>query len=120
MAEYVQLGRLATLKSSDAVISPQPGAADAATDTDMAESDSREPLLGSPDSPRDSREGLRGSDEYGTSGNKHAAQATVLDADSDEDDDLLGPGGNGTGGVQQADAINLVWSRNALILAYFL
>ncbi|KAH6647224.1 siderophore iron transporter [Truncatella angustata] len=94
MVEYVQLGRVAPPTSADAV-SPQDGTAD----VDMlATTDSRVPLLSSSDA--SSAEGsFRNSDEY--------------------DDDLPGHSSDGTAGVQQADAINLVWSRNALILAYF-
>ncbi|KAM0818619.1 putative Major facilitator superfamily (MFS) profile domain-containing protein [Seiridium cardinale] len=118
MAEYVRLGRFATSKPPDVAPTQDHGAVDADTDLEMTGTDSREPLLGSQDAQRDSRQGLRSSDEYGTSGNKTSAAATVLDANSDEDDDFPEHTDEAHGGVEQADAINLVWSRNALILAY--
>lgn len=132
MAEYVQLGRLANSKSSDAALaSTTPGdahqytnAAVAAID-DMTPTGSRAPLLGSPDALRQSEEGFRSSDDYGTSGTKSSAESDVrsvgIESEDDDDDDYIPRQKDDVhGGVQQADAINLVWSRNALILAYCL
>ncbi|KAK6216500.1 hypothetical protein LQW54_003506 [Pestalotiopsis sp. IQ-011] len=76
------------------------------------ESDSRVPLLRDP-------EAERNSDEYGTAGHKSSAETTDHEANRDESDEVPDDTDEAHGGVKQADAINLVWSRNALILAYF-
>lgn len=119
MAEYnVQLGRLRTSKLSEASPFPRSGtvnigAGDDTTHTAMVdESDSRVPLLRDP-------EAERNSDEYGTAGHKSSAETTDHEANRDESDDVPDDTDEAHGGVKQADAINLVWSRNALILAYF-
>ncbi|KAH8658408.1 MFS general substrate transporter [Xylariales sp. PMI_506] len=67
----------------------------------MPDTESRVPLLRSPDVDRDPVE------QIGRPGSVES------------DDDIPSPSGDdGPGGVQQADAINLVWSRTALLLAY--
>lgn len=80
------------------------------------DNDSRVPLLSD-------LEADRHSDEYGTTGHNKSSAETTTDhheASGDEDDDVPESTDDVHGGVKQADAINLVWSRNALILAYFL
>lgn len=118
MAERVRLRQLPS-KLSD--VEPTQESRAAEPDAIMGETDSRVPLLSSVDASRDSREGSGGSGEYGTSGNKTSAETTLFDTTSDQDDDDIPDSTDDAhGGVQQADAINLVWSRNALILAYVL
>ncbi|KAI1849761.1 hypothetical protein JX265_008099 [Neoarthrinium moseri] len=111
MSEHVELGQLGAAKLAGVTpnYDDSPG--------NMSERESRVPLLGSPGTSRHSDEESRDSDHYGTSGSKRSATTTVLDADSDEEDDN-NVTSDAQGGVQQADAINLVWSRSALILAY--
>ncbi|KAF7515251.1 hypothetical protein G7054_g14672 [Neopestalotiopsis clavispora] len=121
MAEHLQLGRLTTSRLSEASPSHQPGSvntgADIYTDAAMTtdDNDSRVPLLSD-------LEADRHSDEYGTTGHNKSSAETTTDhheASGDEDDDVPESTDDVHGGVKQADAINLVWSRNALILAYF-
>ncbi|ORY68440.1 major facilitator superfamily-domain-containing protein [Pseudomassariella vexata] len=51
--------------------------------------------------------------QYGTT-NKNDASVRVVPDDGDSDDG----DSDAQGGVQQADAINMVWSKSALVLAY--
>jgi hypothetical protein len=125
MADSIQLGRLVTPNLSEVVSTTKSRAVrkpsiSTEADEDMAETDSRLPLLGSTVKPGGPQEGLRNSGEYGTPGAKTSTDTIDRDANSDEDDDIPGETDDAHGGVQQADAINLVWSRNALILAYCL
>lgn len=120
MAEYVRLGQVSS-KVSEVVPSQAFGIVDANPDAIMGDTDSRVPLLSSADTPEEPRYGLRASDEYGTSGNKSLVGNTIFDTNSDEDDDDISEHADGAhGGVHTADAINRVWSRNALIMAYVL
>ncbi|KAI0127871.1 MFS general substrate transporter [Xylariales sp. AK1849] len=82
----------------------------------MEETDSRVPLLSSAGTSRHIEEGSRESNEYGTSGSESPGTTTGPDAEIPSD--ANGQDTYAQGGVEQADAINLVWSRTALILAY--
>ncbi|KAH8668492.1 major facilitator superfamily domain-containing protein [Xylariales sp. PMI_506] len=82
--------------------------------------DSRQPLLGAGGPSRDLEEGFRQSDEYGsTSSSKNSSSTTIHEAQYDDDNGVDDLSSESQGGVQQADAINLVWSRTSLIFAYF-
>lgn len=114
MPEYLQLDQLAPSKLSNLLpIKRNAGA------PKMEEAESRVPLLVSPTSSTYLEEGRGSAAGYGTPGNKDAATITLLTENDDGGDDD-GEDTSAQGGVQQADAINLVWSRAALFLAYFL
>jgi hypothetical protein len=127
MTEHVRLPQFAASVSSRSTsaeslpLQPRSRSSSRDVSEDMAADDSREPLLGAADSSAQAgAASSRGSDDYGTSGSKNPATPTARDADSDEDEDDAASAAGAQEGVQQADAINLVWSRNALIAAYFL
>jgi hypothetical protein len=110
MANYIQLDQFAPPKLSSAF--PIHGTTSATPRMDDPES--RVPLLSPVEPSTHLEEGiLEGQNGYGTSVSKDHPRVSVDHGSDDEgQDDLV------QGGVQQADAINLVWSRTALILAY--
>jgi hypothetical protein len=114
MPEYLQLDQLAPSKLSNLLSTQRNTSA-----LKMEETDSRVPLLVSPTTSTYLEEGRGSPSGYGTSAYKDTVVLIVTTENDDEGGDD-GEESTTQGGVQQADAINLVWSRAALILAYFL
>lgn len=78
----------------------------------MEDTSSQAPLLGRDSSSEDSNHARRDSDSYGSTTSKDDDLVVSVDPTDEE------AGVSVQNGIQQADAINQVWSRAALILAY--